>query len=125
MVSPRVAAEIGGRIGVVEEVEKRRSNDLLSLFVRVRVSVSVSKPLRRGCFVLDSEGNRIWLSFKYERLGMFCYFCGFVGHDLKHYASFFATEKNGATTELQYRDWLKAVGGRQKSVSRVKEKQGW
>ena len=26
MVSPRVAAEIGGRIGVVEEVEKRRSN---------------------------------------------------------------------------------------------------
>ena len=119
MVSPQVAVEIGGRIGAVEEVEKQRSNDSLSLFMRVRVSISVSKPLRRGCFVSDSEGNRTWLSFKYERLGMFCYFCGFVGHDLKHCAGFFAAEKNGTTMELQYGDWLKAMGGRQKSVSRV------
>ena len=57
MVSPKVAADIGGRIGTVEVVEKQRSNDSLSLFIRVRVSVSVSKPLRRGCFVSDSEGN--------------------------------------------------------------------
>ena len=27
MVSPQVAAKIGGRIGAVEEVDKRRSND--------------------------------------------------------------------------------------------------
>ena len=101
MVSPQVAADIGGRIGTVEEVEKRRSNDSLSLFMRVRVSISVSKPLRRGYFVSDSEGNRTWLSFKYEKLGMFCYFCGYVGHDLKHCAGFFAVEKNGATMELQ------------------------
>ena len=112
MVSPQVAADIGGRIGTVEVVEKQRSNDSLSLFIRVRVSVSVSKPLRRGCFVSDSEGNCTWLNFKYERLVMFCYFCRFVGHDLKHCAGFFAAEKNGATMELQYGDWLKVVGGR-------------
>ena len=68
------------------------------------MSVSISKPLRRGCFVLDSEDNHTWLKFKYERLTMFYYFCGFVGHDLKHYAGFFATEKSGATMELQYGD---------------------
>ena len=50
---------------------------------------------------------------------MFYYFCGFVGHDLKHCAGFFAAEKNGTTMELQYGDWLKAMGGRQKLVSRV------
>ena len=81
--------------------EGQMSNDSLSLFMRVRVSISVSKPLRRGYFVSDSEGNRTWLSFKYEKLGMFCYFCGYVGHDLKHCAGFFAVEKNGATMELQ------------------------
>ena len=112
MVSPQVVADIGGRIGMVEEVEKQRSNDSLSLFIRVRVSVFVSKPLKRGCFVSDSEGNRTWLNFKYERLVMFYYFCRFVGHDLKHCVGFFAAEKNGATMELQYGDWLKAVGGR-------------
>ena len=100
MVSPQVATDIVGRIVIVEEVEKRRSNDSQSLFMRVRVSISISKPLRRGCFVLDSEGNRTWLKFKYERLAMFCYFCGFVGHDLKHYVGLFAAEKSGATMEI-------------------------
>ena len=104
MVSPQVATNIDGRIGTVEDVEKRRSNDSQSLFMRVRVSVSVSKPLIRGFFVLDSEGNRTWLKFKYERLAMFCHFCRFVGHDLNHYACFFAAKKNGATMELQYED---------------------
>ena len=88
MVSPQVAADIGGRIGTMKEVEKRRSNDLQSLFMQVRVSVSVSKPLRRGCFVSDFEGNRTWLKFKYERLAMFSHFCGFVAHNLKHCAGF-------------------------------------
>ncbi|KAK7846841.1 hypothetical protein CFP56_007355, partial [Quercus suber] len=76
----------------------------------MRVSISVSKPLRRGCFVPDFDNNRTWLNFKYERLAMFCYFCGFVRHDLKHCADFFAAEKNGASMDLSYWDWLKAMG---------------
>ena len=119
MVSPQVAIDIGGWIGIVEEVEKRRSNDSQRLFMRVRVSISISKPLRRGCFVSDSEGNCTWFKFKYEKLVMFCYLYGFVGHDLKLYVGLFAMEKSGATMELQYGDWLKAVGGRQRSTSRV------
>ena len=55
---------------------------------------------------------------------MFCYFCGFMGQDVKHYAGFFAEEKNGATMELQYGDWLKAVGGRQKTTSRAEGEMG-
>ena len=97
MVSPQVAADIGGRIGTMEEVEKLRSNDSLSLFMRVRVLVSVSKPLRRGCFVSESEWNRTWLNFKYERLVMFCYFCRFVGHDLKHCAGCRKEWRNNGT----------------------------
>ena len=121
MVSPQITTNIGGRIGMVEEVEKQRSNDSQSLFMRVRVSVSVSKPLRRGCFVSDSDGNCTWLNVKYERLGMFCYFCGFVGHNLKHCAGFFVAEKNGETMDLQYGDWLKAVGGWQKQQQGLRE----
>ena len=50
---------------------------------------------------------------------MFCYICGFVGHDLKHCAGFFAAENNGATMDLQQEDWLKVVGGQQKTTSRA------
>lgn len=45
MVSPTIAAEIGSRIGVVEEVEKRRRQDGLNLFMRVKVVIPIAKPV--------------------------------------------------------------------------------
>lgn len=47
MVSPQVATEVGSRLGVVEEVERRRRQDDLNFFMRVRVALPVTKPLRR------------------------------------------------------------------------------
>lgn len=46
MVSPKVATEVGSRLGVVEEVEKRRRQDTQSLFMRVKVALPISKPIR-------------------------------------------------------------------------------
>ena len=82
MVTSVVAAEIGSRLGIVEEVEKRKNQDDQNLFMRVRVALPISKPIRRGAFVASSEGHRTWCKFKYERLPLFCHFCGILGHDL-------------------------------------------
>ena len=46
MVSPSVAEAVGGWIGVVEEVEKRRKQDIPNFFTRVKVALPLSKPLR-------------------------------------------------------------------------------
>ena len=43
MVSPKVAKEIGSRLGVVEEVEKRQKQDIPGLFMRVKVALPISK----------------------------------------------------------------------------------
>ncbi|KAJ4836781.1 hypothetical protein Tsubulata_013605 [Turnera subulata] len=40
----------------------------------------LSQPLRPGVHVLDTEGKEIWLKFKYERLGEFCFRCGVILH---------------------------------------------
>ena len=61
------------------------------------------------------------VTFKYERLPIFCHYCGLLGHDLHHCASHYAMEKNGGEIEYQYGDWLRVAGSRQQSPPRKEE----
>ena len=117
MVSPIVAVEIGNRMGEVVEVQKRRTQDTQNFFIRVKAALPKSKPIRWGAFLGGSEGQRTWVTFKYERLPMFCHFCGVLGHDLKHCAKHYALRKNRWEVVCQYGDCLKANGGRNRSLS--------
>ena len=115
MSSPKVAFEIGNHLGEVVEVEKRKSSDTQNLFMRVKVAVPLSKPLRRGGFIGGSDGQRSWVDFKYEHLPLFCHFCGLLGHDVKHCAEHYARSRNRDEVFYQYREWLKFAGGRSHS----------
>lgn len=99
MVSPKVAAEVGSRLGVVEEVEKRQKQEIQNLFMWVKVAIPISKPIQRGGFIAGSEGEHTWVIFKYERLPIFCHYCGILGHDVRHCAGYFAASKNGGGVE--------------------------
>ena len=86
-------------MGKVEQVEWKRRKDDINFFMRVRVALPISKPLRRGGFIAGSDGERSWVSFRYKRLPMFCHYCGILGHNLKHFAAHYAAEKNGGSME--------------------------
>ena len=94
----------------MEEVERRRKHDQQSLFMRVKVAIPISKPLRRGGFLASSDEEKVWTTFKYERLPMFCHHCGLLGHDTRHCVKYFALTTNGKETSLQYGKWLKVSG---------------
>ncbi|XP_075665169.1 uncharacterized protein At4g02000-like [Castanea sativa] len=111
MYSSRVAKEVGSRLGLVEEVEQRKGHDELNYFMRVRVALPISKPLRRGSFIAGFDGEKNWVKFKYERLPMFCYYCGVLGHDIKNCAAHFVVTQNGVVVDYQYGEFLKAMGG--------------
>lgn len=49
-------------------------------FIRVRVWVDITKPLKKGCFLKRPEEEDLWVKFKYERMSDFCYGCGRVRH---------------------------------------------
>ena len=123
MISPVVAERIGSRLGVVEEVEKRRRQEEQNLFMRVRIALPITKPLRRGGYIAGTDGERTWVTYKYERLPMFCHFCGLLGHDIRHCADHFAAEKDCGEIEYQYGDWLKASGNRLRTSQRQDMKQ--
>ena len=108
---------MGSRLGAVEEVEQRQGQDELHYFMRVRVVLPISKPIRRGSFIAGSDGEKHWVKFKYEWLPLFCHFCGMLGHDVRNCAEHVVAATIGGSIDYQYRDFLKAMGGRARGGS--------
>ena len=53
-------------------------------FIRVRVLIDVTLPLCRGRVITMENGEKNWVSFKYEQLPNFCFWCGHLTHSDKN-----------------------------------------
>lgn len=75
-----IAKEIVSIVGQVD-MKASEEGELNSLnFLRLRVVVDTSKPLCRGRKITTAEGKEGWVSFKFERLPIICYWCGMLTH---------------------------------------------
>lgn len=72
----------GNYIGSFLTVDRRLAEHKVSGFLRLKVSVDVSKPLKTNGFTRNDDGTSRWLAFKYERISDFCFCCGKLGHCL-------------------------------------------
>ena len=50
-------------------------------FIRIRVTIDISKPLYRGRVISLDSVKELWVPFKYERLPNMCCWCGCLTHD--------------------------------------------
>ncbi|KAK5802422.1 hypothetical protein PVK06_030013 [Gossypium arboreum] len=66
------------------------------------------KPLRRGIFVLSDNSVKSWISFKYEKLPIFCFGCGRIRHSLNDCLMLSPAEKNKVSIDPPYSIALKA-----------------
>lgn len=75
------ATELAKRIGILLDIDCVGDGVQISRsFLRFRVSLDITKPLSLG-YYMEREGlETLFLTFKYERLGNFCYACGRLGH---------------------------------------------
>ncbi|XP_050222915.1 uncharacterized protein LOC126673007 [Mercurialis annua] len=73
---------LGSQIGVVEKVDPGATGDCIGKYLRVRVKVDISKPLKRGLKVKVQEGVVVIAGLRYERLPDLCYNCGILGHPI-------------------------------------------
>ena len=115
MMSPTVVTEIGKKMGVVEDVEQRRQTDDQNLFLRVRVALPISKPLRRGGFLLGLDGRRHWVNYKYEGYHCFVITMGSLGMIFITAHLTLKLQKKTTSVEYQYGDWLRVVSAWNKS----------
>ena len=123
LMSDEVGRKLGNNIGRFIEVDRRARHSNQAKFMRIRVDLQLDKPLRRGGKIASVEGEKFWVNFKYERLPIFCFQCGRLGHDEKH-----CKELSNQQNPRQYGEWLRAQGnskmGMEKSRSFSSRDQG-
>ena len=118
-MSMEVGRDLGNCLGNFIEADRRTGHYDQAKFMRIRVNLQLDKPLRRRGKVAGDDGDKFWVSFKYERLPTFCYICGRMGHDDRHCPE--SAEHHNSPR--QYGEWLRAsrnqrfTAGKSKSTS--------
>jgi hypothetical protein len=98
--------KIGSSVGDVEEVDVLDEDAGWGEYLRVKISLDLTKPLVRGR-MLHLEGRSSWVAFKYEKLPKFCYTCGIIKHSRLGCAQQGSRAKAGEGEEQQYGPWLR------------------
>ncbi|KAL2540680.1 Uncharacterized protein Adt_01658 [Abeliophyllum distichum] len=90
-------------------------------FLRLRVILDVRNPILTGFWLRRPGLKDIWIDFKYENLGQFCYVCGRIGY---HYLSCkFSAGNSKFGPWLRTVPWDDAVSGATFSAN-LQEKSG-
>ena len=108
----KVAVAMGDYIGEVLPSSTQEEEASNGKYMRVRVRVEITKPICRGRKIGLGNGTEGWVSFQYERLPNFCYWCGIPTHGEKDCEEWLRTPENLREKQQEYGVWLRAVGER-------------
>ncbi|KAK7847130.1 hypothetical protein CFP56_007131 [Quercus suber] len=89
--------------------------------MRVRVDLPLDKPLRRGANIVTLEGEKTWVTFRYERLPTFCFQYGWLGHNEKHCQR----QPQTSNSAKQYGEWMRAHGNQKGNSEKPKTQNNW
>ncbi|KAL0453409.1 UNVERIFIED_CONTAM: hypothetical protein Slati_1319000 [Sesamum latifolium] len=109
----------GNQIGRFIDVDMDGAGQVWGSSMRIRVSVDVTKPLKRVLKIHATLGDEQLLSFSYERLPNFCYLCSCLGHLSKFCEMRFADNFIDPGDATPFGPWLRATNvttGRVKSI---------
>ena len=76
-------------------------------FMRVRVELDITKPPSRGRRVRFGPNSDGWVSFRYESLPIFCYWCGRLTHDAKECEVWIRSKGTLNVQQQQFGDWMR------------------
>uniref|UniRef100_A0A803QGM3 Reverse transcriptase domain-containing protein n=1 Tax=Cannabis sativa TaxID=3483 RepID=A0A803QGM3_CANSA len=109
--SPQLAQFIADDIGDLLEIYPLSLMENFGPYLRIRVLLDITKPLRRGMTIrFRGISKPRWVSFKYESLPNFCYFCGLVDHTYNKCSKYLLRCDNFPHPPLlEYKDILRAT----------------
>jgi 14-3-3 protein epsilon len=104
LMAERVGKTLANYIGSFVEYDKNNKGSFWREYMRIKVRVDVRQPLKKESRVKNQGGEWCTVTFKYEKLGVFCFVCGIVGHGENKCAIRFAMETDDGS-----RAWSKEL----------------
>ncbi|XP_031101918.1 uncharacterized protein LOC116005821 [Ipomoea triloba] len=98
--------QIGNYVGVFKFADPNNFGGTWRSFIRVRISLHLSEPLKRRMKLRMRDGTFQWILFKYERLTTFCFCCGLIGHSERFCRKVY--EQGIEPKDYPYGAWLRA-----------------
>lgn len=111
----KIAKAVGSSLGDFVRADKKNFDGAWKTFLRVRVLLDITKPLKRKMKIKKGSGDWLWVELKYERLPNFCFLCGIIGHTKRFCPKLF--EGANEETERPYGSWLRATGRRSSAMT--------
>lgn len=57
-----------------------------NIIVKVKFNLEVNTPILYGIYISSKNNGVCWVDFRYEKLPMFCFYRGFMGHNEEHFS---------------------------------------
>lgn len=105
-MSEKILTEVGNNIGKFVSSCPTNFHEVWREYLRVRVTIDVTKPLKRRMKIKKAADDWYWINFKYENVPTFCFICGLLGHSEKFCGRLFVTPE--ADIVKPYGSWLRA-----------------
>lgn len=96
-------------LGKVEQVDASPNGECCGHCIKVRVNIDIGQPLCQGRFVDMGDVEQLRISLQYERMPIFCYWCGLMNHDEKDCKLWTNSKGTLNREEQQYGPWLQAT----------------
>ena len=112
MQTTKVAKKITDSMGVIKKVDVGPMGFSVGKYLRLRLTIDISKPLCRGRVVRMGGNEKGWVDFPYKRLPIFCYWCGKLDHDDRDFLLWIDSKESLVLEERQFGPWLRVDSGR-------------
>ncbi|RYR35009.1 hypothetical protein Ahy_A10g050099 [Arachis hypogaea] len=100
--------KLGCSFGDVLDVDIFQVRGKEHSIVKVQISLDITRPIKRFLRIVGPNNKVLEVGLKYERIGNFCNYCGYVRHEARMCSFQLDDSLKGEVKEERWGEWLKS-----------------